>query len=93
MTTQRPDRPAPRADQRADRAPGYRGALPPRNDRLARPWVLFVAGLFLLIVVLSIAGIPSRFLAQPSPTTIPSVQPSASFTLLPSGSAEVSPAP
>jgi hypothetical protein len=55
--------------------------------------VLFVAGLFLLIVVLSIAGIPSRFLAQPSPTPIPSVQPSASFTLLPSGSAEVSPAP
>lgn len=89
MTTQRPDRP----DQRADRAPGYRGSLPPRKDRLAAPWVLFVTGLFLLVVVLSIAGIPSRFLASPSPTPIPSIQPSASFTLLPSASLEVSPAP
>jgi hypothetical protein len=89
MTTQRPDRP----DQRAERAPGYRGALPPRNDKLARPWVLFVAGLFLLVVILSIAGIPSRFLAEPSPAPIPSVQPSSSFTLLPSASVEISPAP
>jgi len=29
-------------------APGYRGALPPRSDTLARPWVVIV----LVIVVL-----------------------------------------
>ena len=37
-------------EQRPDRAPGYRGALPPRNDALARPWVIAVIaiGLFFL---------------------------------------------
>jgi hypothetical protein len=97
VRTGRADR-ADRADRvdradRADRPPGYRGALPPRNDALARPWVLAVIGLFVLIVILSLAGVPSRFLAEPSPLPIPSVQPSSSFSLLPSGSAEVSPAP
>ena len=92
MTSQPPDR-ADQRPERSDRAPGYRGALPPRNDALARPWVLIVTGLFVLVVLLSIAGLPSRFFAEPSQTPIPSVQPSSSFSLLPSGSVEVSPAP
>jgi hypothetical protein len=57
------------------REPGYRGALPPRDDRLARPWILVVLGIFVLIIVLSIAGIPSRFVPEPTPRPIPSLAP------------------
>ena len=45
--------------------PGYRGALPSREDRLARPWILLVIGIFVLVIVLSILGIPSRFINFP----------------------------
>lgn len=81
------------SDERAERQPGYRGALPPRNDALARPWVAAVVVLFVLIFVLAFAGIPSRLFPEPSVSPIPSVQPSGSFELLPSPSADVSPAP
>jgi hypothetical protein len=60
-------------------APGYRGSLPPRNDRLAAPWVLSVVVVFILVLALSFAGIPSKLFATPS------VNPSASG--FPSGSA------
>ena len=82
-------------EQRPDRAPGYRGALPPRNDALARPWVLAVVGILVLIVVLSLAGLPSRLFESPSasPQPIPSVEPSSSLDLLPSGSVPVLPSP
>jgi cytoskeletal protein RodZ len=63
------------------REAGYRGALPTRNDRLARPWLLIVAGIFVLIFVLSALQIPSRFVPEPTPTPSPSV------TAAPSGSA------
>lgn len=71
---------------RAGREPGYRGALPPRGDQLARPWVLIVVGLFVLIFVLSFLGLPSRLFPTPSPEPIPSfsLQPSPSFDLIPS---------
>ena len=73
---------------------GYRGALPIRQDRLARPWVLTVVAIFLLVIVLSIAGIPSRFIPEPTEEPLPSV-PAASEspepTDSPSPSASVSP--
>ena len=57
------------------RAPGYRGSLPTRQDRLARPWILAVIGAFVLILVLSVLGVPSRFIPDPTPIPIPSTQP------------------
>ena len=75
------------------REPGYRGALPPRDDRLARPWILIVLGIFVLIIVLSIAGIPSRFVPEPTPIPIPSQAPvpSESPSAEPSASASAAP--
>lgn len=68
------------------RTSGYRGALPPRQDRLAKPWIIIVVAIFLLIFVLAALGIPSRF--EPEPTPSPSASPSASVE--PSGSVEAS---
>jgi hypothetical protein len=60
-------------------SPGYRGALPTREDRLAKPWLLTVAGIFVLVIVLSIAGIPSRLIPEPTTDPLPSIPvPSAS---------------
>ena len=67
------------------RDPGYRGSLPPRVDRLARPWVLTVVAMFVLIFVLALAGIPSRLIPQPSGVPLPSV-PAPSASVAPSGS-------
>ena len=53
------------------REPGYRGALPTRDDRLARPWILAVIAIFVAIIVLSFLGIPSRFMPDPTPLPIP----------------------
>ena len=79
------------------REPGYRGALPTRDDRLARPWILTILAIFVLIIVLAIAGIPSRFIPEPTPVPIPSIpvpsvtaSPSASGSPEASGSAEPS---
>jgi hypothetical protein len=62
---------------------GYRGALPPRNDWLARGWVLVVIAIFLSLFVLDALGIPSSLLPAPTPSVAPA----------PSGSAEPSPSP
>ena len=59
---------------------GYRGALPTRDDSLARIWVAAVIVIFLMIFVLSFAGLPGSLL--PSPTPLPA----ASATPVPSGS-------
>ena len=72
------------------REPGYRGALPPRNDRLARPWILIVLGIFVLIIVLSILAVPSRFIPEPTPLPLPSLAPVSSESAEPSASAEAS---
>ena len=58
----------PKRDQ-----PGYRGALPTREDRLARPWIIIVIAIFLAIFVLSGVEIPSRFAPEPTPLPIPSL--------------------
>ena len=63
-------------------APGYRGSLPPRNDRLAAPWVLAVVATFVLVMALAYAGVPSRLF--PTPTSNPSA------SVFPSGSAAAS---
>ena len=72
------------------RAPGYRGALPPREDRLARPWILLIIAAFVLILVLSVLGVPSRFIPEATPVPVPSV-PAASGSVEPSASSSVSP--
>jgi hypothetical protein len=75
------------------RESGYRGSLPTRQDRLARPWIFIIIGVFVLIMVLSVLAIPSRFIPEPTPVPLPSlpasssVEPSAS----PSGSESASP--
>jgi len=78
------------------REPGYRGSLPPRQDRLAKPWLMIVAGIFVLIMVLSVAGVPSRFIPDPTPiptpigTPIPSAEASEGASEEASPSAEAS---
>lgn len=74
------------------REPGYRGSLPPRDDGLARPWILAVLGIFVLVIVLSVAGVPSRFIPDPTPFPTPSATPvpSESPSAEPSESAEES---
>lgn len=68
-----------------DPAGGYRGALPPRNDWLARGWVLIVIAIFLSLFVLDFLNVPTRFL--PEPTPVPVVTPAPSGSAEPSGSA------
>ena len=60
------------------RAPGYRGTLPPRTDRLAVPWVITVVAVFVLVFVLAFAGIPSKLFATPSASPGSSIVPSSS---------------
>ena len=62
-----------KATPRSGRPAGYRGALPERVDRLARPWVIAVIAIFVLMLVLALAGIPSRLTPDPTPVPLPSV--------------------
>ncbi len=69
-------------------APGYRGTLPPRNDNLAKPWVIVVAVIFVLIFALAVAKVPSTlFPERPTPIPTASVAPSGSGSASSSGSA------
>ena len=70
--------------------PGYRGAHPTREDRLARTWILVVIGIFVLILVLSVLGIPSRFIPEPTPVPLPSAPASSSVEPSASGAASAS---
>ncbi len=78
---------------RAPRETGYRGALPPREDRLAVPWIAIVVGIFVLIIVLSLLGIPSRFAPEETPLPSPSASAAASGSAEASSSAEGSAEP
>jgi hypothetical protein len=77
-------------NQTTSSEPGYRGSLPSRDDRLARPWILTVLAIFVLVIVLSIAGIPSRFIPEPTPVPLPSLPASPSVEASPSASASES---
>jgi hypothetical protein len=74
------------SDTRPDTTPGYRGALPPRNDWLARGWVVAVIAIFLSLFVLDILNVPTRFLPEPTPLPTPVVSPAPSGSAEPSGS-------
>lgn len=69
----------------SDLAPGYRGALPPRGEYLARVWVAIVILGFASMFVLAALNVPSVLFPEPTPLPIPSLSPA------PSGSG--SPAP
>jgi hypothetical protein len=79
-------------DQSA-RPPGYRGSLPPRVDRLAPIWVAAVVGILVLVFVLALAGIPSRFIPEPTPLPIPSTSPAPSVSGEPEPSPSEEPEP
>jgi hypothetical protein len=64
---------------------GYRGALPPRNDWLARGWVVVVIVIFVGMFVLDILNVPTILFPPPSP--VPSVSPA------PSGGVDASTSP
>ena len=69
------------------RPSGYRGALPERNDAMARPWVVTVIAIFVLMFVLAFLGFPSSLFPRASGS------PRASTSLLPSASAAASASP
>ena len=76
---------------------GYRGALPPKSDVLARPWVVIVIAGFVLIFALSFANLPSSLIPTPtplpSPSATPAVSASGSASASASASVSVSPSP
>ena len=82
-------------DSKSDQ-PGYRGALPTRNDRLARPWILAVFLIFIAVMVLSFLEVPSRFTPEPTPLPVPSspatptAEPTESPSAEPTGSGAAS---
>jgi hypothetical protein len=74
-----------------EQQPGYRGALPPRTDSLARPWVLIVLVIFILIFALSLANVPTTLFPSPTPAPLPSLSAAPSGSAGASGSARASP--
>lgn len=72
-------------------AAGYRGSLPPRNDHLATPWVVAVVAVFVLVLVLSFAGLPSKLFPAASPNPEGSAIPSGSAISGASGLPSASP--
>ena len=54
------------------------------DDRRSRIWALAVPGIFVLILVLALIGIPSRLFPQPTPEPLPSIP--APVTAAPTGS-------
>jgi len=68
------------------RPSGYRGALPTRNDTIARPWVLAVVAIFALMFLLAFLGFPSSLFPEPSGAPNPSFSLSPSTSAAPSAS-------
>lgn len=67
---------------------GYRGALPPRNDWLARGWVIVVIAIFIGMFVLDVLNVPT--ILFPEPTPAPSIGPAPSGSADPNASSEPS---
>ena len=59
----------------AERPSGYRGALPTRNDAMAKPWIITVVAIFVLMFVLAFFGLPGKLFPKPT------ANPSPSFSL------------
>ena len=74
----------PRSDPSRNE-PGYRKSLATREDRLARPWILTILGIFVLVLVLALAGLPSRLFPEPTPVPLPSTPASIPVEAPPSG--------
>ena len=49
---------------------GYRGALPPRNDWLARGWVIVVIAIFIGMFVLDVLNVPTVLFPEPTPAPV-----------------------
>ncbi|HEY7526692.1 MAG TPA: hypothetical protein VIA82_07670 [Candidatus Limnocylindria bacterium] len=71
-----------------ERPSGYRGALPERNDALAKPWVITVIAIFILIFVLAALGFPSKVFPRATAEPQPSFSFAASGSAAPSASGE-----
>jgi hypothetical protein len=54
---------------------GYRGALTPRDDRLAAVWLVLVVVIFVSMFVLAWLDVPNRFLREEPPPLIPTPTP------------------
>lgn len=74
------------AERPSDLAPGYRGALPPRGERLARVWVVIVILGFASMFVLAALNVPSVLFPEPTPSPIPSLSPAPSESVSPAPS-------
>jgi hypothetical protein len=55
------------------RRAGYPGSLPPRGDVLGGAWALAVVGIFVAIIILSLLGLPSGLVPEPTPSPLPSL--------------------
>lgn len=75
----------------AERPSGYRGALPTRNDSMAKPWIVTVIVIFVLIFVLAFFGLPGKLFPKPTASPRASIDLQASAS--PAGSEVVSPPP
>lgn len=60
--------------------PGYRGALPPRGERMARAWAALVILGFVAIIVLAFLNVPTVLFPEATPSPLPSVSPAAGGT-------------
>ncbi len=69
---------------------GYRGALPPKNDWLARGWVLVVIAIFIGMFVLDVLNVPTILFPEPTPLPVESVSPAPSGSVDPSASPDAS---
>ena len=69
---------------------GYRGALPPRNDWLARGWVLVVIAIFIGMFVLDALNVPTVLFPEPTPLPVDRSRRRPAAAWIPSASPDAS---